>query len=431
MNNKAALDAKSSQFSHIGILGITFKVDHVLHLQRTSHTRVSDALDMSNSIPGMPDPFNINCLQEQGFMPPVHIMWILAPFDQPIEFHSTEQLDEKDKNKWKNILDVNLEKISHFQHLKELVPRIFRHGCYNTLAFGGKKMTRFSSLRDKIQIRKGDITEVYTISIVYPSRKFQHMSISLLDKAICDAISCFGEKEWEKVKNCEIGQCVITLALKSNFSYIIHLAYSDDPYDISILESCYQSCFKTAFAKNLKSIKFPRITTVDAYFEARIALEVTKTFLENHADQFEQVVFCVHSDQDLIAYNEIANDIFSVKANDEIQSSIVHEATVKPGNPIFARIGILNLDICLQIVQYIDDCRNMLQLFSLNRHWHVLGKQIWKHKCRKEGFASIPGLEEDLLSQDSVIDWQKISRRRVNDCINWIVEQVLQFENQK
>ncbi|KAJ3130841.1 hypothetical protein HK100_007369 [Physocladia obscura] len=395
--------------------------------------------DLAQSIPGMPDPFEIGELQEQSFLVYVGKLWILAPFDGPAIFDRSTQktLSSTDIELWKNNMEVELDEVlidDEPPNLGPLVPRIFRYGCYNSQLWLDRSENS-CDLRTKIRIWKGDITALSTDAIVNSTNTILK-GTGAAEKAIHRAAGPDLAKECKAAGKCSAGQAKITGAYNLPCKRIIHTVGPNDG-DAGTLKSCYQSCFKIAATKKLKSIAFPCIATARLGFPAsdaaKIALESAKEFLDIHFDSFNEVVFCVFSDGDLKVYTDLVETVFPPTVPLVKTSVAVMESN---GNPFLVKLGILNVDVCLRMIEYLD-LSALLKLFACSKNWHALGKRRWKIKCRDEGFACIPGQEAEVLGKAG-INWQRMyfcdesrSRRRVNDSADWILKCVKVFNMKK
>ncbi|KAJ3142570.1 hypothetical protein HK100_000946 [Physocladia obscura] len=365
-------------------------------------------LDRAFPIRDMPDPFDIVKLQEQFFDMFIGKMWILAPFDAPIDFSSTRQLDSDAVNWWKNNINTSL---FDSQESIDIARRIFRHGCYNTLALGGENLNVNYNLQKKIHVWVGDITTAHADAVVHPATtcKYTHL------------------KKNRKLDGCKINEVKMTRSVRTNFTNIIHIVTPTNA-NVDMMKSCYETCFEVIVAKDLQSAVFPRLAAdiFTAHDEARIAVEATKAILHENADRFDEIGFCV-SEAELTEYNAVIEDLFPMSLE-----TITKGARKGDNNHVVTKLGTLNMDICLQVIEYLD-IHSLLQLFGVNRNWQAMGKQCWRGKCREEGFACIPGHEAETLNRED-IDWMRMyfcsesrSRRRVNDCVDWIVKSVGNF----
>lgn len=108
------------------------------------------------------------------------------------------------------------------------------------------------------------------------------------------------------------GQAKITKGYNLPAKHVLHTVgpiitgpLTDD--DRELLASCYRSCLKLAEEKNLKSVAFCCISTGVFRFPkneaARIAVDTVREYLKTGS--MEKIIFCVHGDENLRAYQNL------------------------------------------------------------------------------------------------------------------------------
>ncbi|MDQ1087371.1 O-acetyl-ADP-ribose deacetylase [Siphonobacter sp. SORGH_AS_1065] len=104
---------------------------------------------------------------------------------------------------------------------------------------------------------------------------------------------------------CMPGQAVITTAGKLPAQKVIHTVgpiwHEGKQKESETLANCYTSSLKLAVQNNLKTIAFPNISTgVYGYPKAaaaEVAVETVRSFINQHPDAFERVIFvCFEAD---------------------------------------------------------------------------------------------------------------------------------------
>ncbi|KAJ3346106.1 hypothetical protein HDU83_003373 [Entophlyctis luteolus] len=388
--------------------------------------------DLVQSIPDMPDPFEISERQGQSFVLDFGSIWLLASFDGPIEFSPPDRvLSGEDISLCKSNIATDLEFEEDISELALLVPHFFRHGCYNNLVFWAPR--KQANIRPKIRVWKGDITALDVDAIVNSTGETLK-GTGAAEKAIHAAAGPQLEIACKNIGYCRMGGAVATDAFNLKCKRLIHTVVSPrkNPWD---LRDCYMSCLKLAVAEGLHSIAFPCVGVGKLGFpvkdSALIAIDAVVEFLETCTVDLE-VCFCVYSYSDMKVYNAHLDSIFPPGAADSQDSSSGknQERGCKSdglgGNVHMVSLGRLYSDVCRRIATFLES-RDALALFATNRDWHRLGQDHWKRRCRAEGFACVPGQEAAMLARTD-INWQCMhfcsetrSRRRVDACADWIV----------
>ncbi|KAJ3201253.1 hypothetical protein HDU82_008253 [Entophlyctis luteolus] len=387
-------------------------------------------------IPNMPDPNGLNKRQGQKFNLDIASLWLLASFDGPIEFKLRQRLlSHEDQKVWKENIHKDLRRLDD-PSFELLVPHLFRHRCYNNLIFS--PLLPVQDIGSRIRIWKGEITALEVDAVVNSTTRDLEGKGSV-ERKIHTVAGPGLATECSKITHprCNVGQAISTNAYNLKAKRVIHTAAAPTESFISTLKSCYTSCLELAKAEGLRSIALPAVsasdqgyatlTTVDA---AQVAFEAVADFLERCSpSDFELVYFCVSSDADAIVYSELMN----TQSRHPIAKALT---APKPALSFTSScdlfsigLGSLNLDICGEIIEFLDR-RAMLTLFGANTNWRKFGQEYFRRKCKKEGFACIPGKEAETLAR-SDINWQcmyfcyeSLSRRRVDARVDWIVKSV-------
>jgi O-acetyl-ADP-ribose deacetylase (regulator of RNase III) len=165
------------------------------------------------------------------------------------------------------------------------------------------------TVRDRIEVRQGDITRLAVDAIVNAA------NTSLLggggvDGAIHRAAGPKLLEECRRIGGCPTGEARITAGYNLPARHVIHTVgpvYGGRPRDRELLAGCYRNSLELAVRNRVRSIAFPAISCgVYGYPIAdacRVALEVTGEFLARHAE-IEQVVFVLFSAEDLKVYQD-------------------------------------------------------------------------------------------------------------------------------
>lgn len=105
---------------------------------------------------------------------------------------------------------------------------------------------------------------------------------------------------------CNTGEAVITPGFKLKASWIIHTVgpvwRGGKNNESELLRDCYENSLKLAFAKGLKSIAFPCISTGIYGYPKTEAARIAIATMKSHEKSFERLIVCCFSAEDRDIY---------------------------------------------------------------------------------------------------------------------------------
>ncbi|KAG8835264.1 hypothetical protein FRC17_004571 [Serendipita sp. 399] len=173
---------------------------------------------------------------------------------------------------------------------------------------------------DRVSLFQGDITRLQVDSIVNAANR-SLLGGGGVDGAIHSAAGPGLLKECRTLGGADTGEAKITKGYDLPSKHIIHAVgpiYSNSQRDIKAaqLSACYSNSLSIAIENDLTSIAFCSISTgIYGYpieDATHIALETTRTFLEEKADakKLERVIFVVWSNKDKDVYEHLIPQYF-------------------------------------------------------------------------------------------------------------------------
>ena len=169
------------------------------------------------------------------------------------------------------------------------------------------------SLRQRIEIRQGDITKLAVDAIVNAAKT------SLLGGGgVAGVIHRVAGPELlaecKTIGGCPTGEARLTNGYKLPARYVIHTVgpvYRGRSQDSRLLSSCYRESLTLADTRGAHSIAFPAISCgVYGYPVAdacRIAVDTTVSFLKDH-EQIQRVIFILFSNENRKIYEEYLSE---------------------------------------------------------------------------------------------------------------------------
>ncbi len=172
------------------------------------------------------------------------------------------------------------------------------------------------SLRNKIHIIKGDITQMEVDAIVNAANNTL-MGGGGVDGAIHRAAGIELRKECRKLGRCATGDAVITKGHLLPAKYVIHTVgpiwHGGSNQEDELLASCYHKSFQIAEKNNIKTIAFPAISTGIYRFPleraTHIAMQKIRSYLKENPI-LEKIIFVCFDDRTYQVYNKILAEYF-------------------------------------------------------------------------------------------------------------------------
>jgi O-acetyl-ADP-ribose deacetylase (regulator of RNase III) len=173
------------------------------------------------------------------------------------------------------------------------------------------------TLKDKIELLKGDITKIKADAIVNAANS-SLMGGGGVDGAIHraggPAILEACQKIVAKQGGCKTGEAVITTGGNLPAKFVIHTVgpvWNGGKYDEeNKLANCYKNSLKLAINNNCKIIAFPNISTGIYHFPKKDAAQIavkTVTEVISKTDKIEKVIFVCFDDENFELYEKLVD----------------------------------------------------------------------------------------------------------------------------
>ncbi len=168
-----------------------------------------------------------------------------------------------------------------------------------------------TSLRNKIEIFRGDITNLKVDAIVNAANS-SLLGGGGVDGAIHNAAGPELLEHCRKLNECPTGEAKITPGFKLPAKFVIHTVgpiwRGGIQNEAKLLASCYKNSLNLAIENGIKTIAFPAISTgIYGYplnDAAKIAVDVTIKFLENNSF-IEKVIFVCFDEKTYQVYQKL------------------------------------------------------------------------------------------------------------------------------
>ena len=156
-----------------------------------------------------------------------------------------------------------------------------------------------------IKISQGDITELDVDAIVNAANS-SLLGGGGVDGAIHRAAGPQLVEACRHLGGCQTGDAKITPGFNLPANFVIHTVgpvwHGGQKGESELLASCYRRSLRLALTNNIKSIAFPAISTGIYGYPKREAAIIALTVLKEHEAQFDRIIACCHSREDVEIY---------------------------------------------------------------------------------------------------------------------------------
>ncbi|MEJ2180862.1 MAG: O-acetyl-ADP-ribose deacetylase [Gammaproteobacteria bacterium] len=118
---------------------------------------------------------------------------------------------------------------------------------------------------------------------------------------------------------CQTGDAKITPGFNLPANFVIHTVgpvwHGGQKGESELLASCYRRSLQLALTNNIKSIAFPAISTGVYGYPKREAAIIALTVIKEHEAQFDRIIACCHSQEDVEIYQAALKQLSYAKRN--------------------------------------------------------------------------------------------------------------------
>lgn len=112
---------------------------------------------------------------------------------------------------------------------------------------------------------------------------------------------------------CKTGDAKITPGFNLRANFVIHTVgpvwHGGQNGESELLASCYRRSLQLALTNNIKSIAFPAISTGVYGYPKKEAAIIALIALKEHEAQFDRIIACCHSQEDVEIYQAALNQL--------------------------------------------------------------------------------------------------------------------------
>nr|XP_002129874.1 O-acetyl-ADP-ribose deacetylase MACROD2 [Ciona intestinalis] len=186
-------------------------------------------------------------------------------------------------------------------------------------------------IKTKICWQRADITKLKVDAIVNAANNTL-LGGGGVDGAIHRAAGKQLVKECKDLGGCRTGEAKITGGYNLPSKYVIHTV-GPIGENGTALHACYTNSLELLYQNGLKSIAFPCISTgIYGYpndTAAEVALSAVQTWLTQHPNAIDTVLFCLFLDVDVVIYTDLLKEFFKGMKDFEGKVEVV---VTKPKN---------------------------------------------------------------------------------------------------
>lgn len=190
-----------------------------------------------------------------------------------------------------------------------------------------------------IRTKLGDITKMQGMDAIVNAANKTLLGGGGVDAAIHAAAGPELLKECKLLDGCKTGQAKISGAYQLPCKYVIHTVgpiwHGGNNDERALLFACYQNSLKLAVENNIRRIAFPSISTgayrFPIHMAAEIAVKAVKTFLNDHQNDIDEVVFVLFDSHTKYVYDQALKEANKVHLDDLFSKYDVEEEMVKIG----------------------------------------------------------------------------------------------------
>lgn len=176
-----------------------------------------------------------------------------------------------------------------------------------------------AELNEKIVLWSGDITKLRVDAIVNAANGTL-LGGGGVDGAIHRAAGRSLVRACSKLSGCAVGESKLTPGFGLPARFVIHTVGPRGKKP-ALLSSCYRTAMAVAREAGLRSLAFCCISTGVFGFPqqpaASVALASVRDVLEQHADDFDRVIFCVYTENDYAYYCDALPIFFPLVGGDK------------------------------------------------------------------------------------------------------------------
>lgn len=190
-----------------------------------------------------------------------------------------------------------------------------------------------------IRTKLGDITKMQGMDAIVNAANKTLLGGGGVDAAIHAAAGPELLKECKLLDGCKTGQAKISGAYNLPCKYVIHTVgpiwHGGNNDERALLFACYQNSLKLAVQNNIRRIAFPSISTgayrFPTHLAAEIAVKAVKTFINDHQNDIDEVVFVLFDSHTKYVYDQALKEANKANLNDLFSKYDVEEEMVKIG----------------------------------------------------------------------------------------------------